>query len=171
MQPHRWQPTRLRRPWDSPGKNTGVGCHFLLQSYPLLKPLFFLFFDLMSYYLHPGYTGLLAVPYNPQARSHLLFVLSLHHQVFIYMTGFLTSFRSLLKGNFTSEAFSDPFKKYFPHSIPYSCPSVPFPLSLLYFSSYYLLTSDTLCTCLFFVCHTQFGKMLLEGKNFVLFIL
>ena len=30
-QPHRWQPTRFRRPWDSPGKNTGVGCHFLLQ--------------------------------------------------------------------------------------------------------------------------------------------
>ena len=29
--PIRWQPTRLRRPWDSPGKNTGVGCHFLLQ--------------------------------------------------------------------------------------------------------------------------------------------
>ena len=28
---HRWQPTRLHRPWDSPGKNTGVGCHFLLQ--------------------------------------------------------------------------------------------------------------------------------------------
>ena len=28
---HRWQPTRLLRPWDSPGKNTGVGCHFLLQ--------------------------------------------------------------------------------------------------------------------------------------------
>ena len=25
------QPTRLRRPWDTPGKNTGVGCHFLLQ--------------------------------------------------------------------------------------------------------------------------------------------
>ena len=31
MHPHRWQPTRLPRPWDSPGKNTGVGCHFLLQ--------------------------------------------------------------------------------------------------------------------------------------------
>ena len=31
MWPHRWQPTRLPRPWDSPGKNTGVGCHFLLQ--------------------------------------------------------------------------------------------------------------------------------------------
>ena len=28
---HRWRPTRLRRPWDSAGKNTGVGCHFLLQ--------------------------------------------------------------------------------------------------------------------------------------------
>jgi len=31
VQPHRWQPTRLPRAWDSPGKNTGVGCHFLLQ--------------------------------------------------------------------------------------------------------------------------------------------
>ena len=29
--PHGLQPTRLFRPWDSPGKNTGVGCHFLLQ--------------------------------------------------------------------------------------------------------------------------------------------
>ena len=29
--PHRWQPTRLCHPGDSPGKNTGVGCHFLLQ--------------------------------------------------------------------------------------------------------------------------------------------
>ena len=28
---HRRQPTRLTHPWDSPGKNTGVGCHFLLQ--------------------------------------------------------------------------------------------------------------------------------------------
>ena len=31
VQPHRQQPTRLSCPWDSPGKNTGVGCHFLLQ--------------------------------------------------------------------------------------------------------------------------------------------
>ena len=31
MRPHRWQPTRLPHPWDSPGKNTGVGCHFLHQ--------------------------------------------------------------------------------------------------------------------------------------------
>ena len=29
--PHRRQPTRLPCPWDSPGKNTGVGCHYLLQ--------------------------------------------------------------------------------------------------------------------------------------------
>ena len=31
VRPHRWQPTRLPRPWDSPGKNTGVGYHSLLQ--------------------------------------------------------------------------------------------------------------------------------------------
>ena len=31
VRPHRRQPTRLHRPWDSPGENTGVGCHSLLQ--------------------------------------------------------------------------------------------------------------------------------------------
>ena len=31
VRPHRWQPTRLHHPRDSPGKNTGVGCHFFLQ--------------------------------------------------------------------------------------------------------------------------------------------
>ena len=31
VRPHRWQPTRVPRSWDSPGKNTGVGCNFLLQ--------------------------------------------------------------------------------------------------------------------------------------------
>ena len=31
VRPHRQKPTRLPRPWDSPGKNTGVGCHFLLH--------------------------------------------------------------------------------------------------------------------------------------------
>ena len=31
VRPHRREPTRLHHPWDSPGKNTGAGCHFLLQ--------------------------------------------------------------------------------------------------------------------------------------------
>ena len=31
VRPHRRQPTRLPHPWYSPGKNTGAGCHFLLQ--------------------------------------------------------------------------------------------------------------------------------------------
>ena len=31
VRPHRQQPTSLPHPWDSPGKNTGVGCHFLFQ--------------------------------------------------------------------------------------------------------------------------------------------
>ena len=34
VRPHRRQPTRLLCPWDSPGKNTGVGCHFLLHRFP-----------------------------------------------------------------------------------------------------------------------------------------
>ena len=31
VQPHRWKPTKLHHPWNSPGKNTAVDCHFLLQ--------------------------------------------------------------------------------------------------------------------------------------------
>ncbi|XP_055395519.1 DNA polymerase epsilon subunit 4 isoform X1 [Bubalus kerabau] len=37
VRPHRRQPTRLPCPWDSPGKNTGVGCHFLLQCMKVKK--------------------------------------------------------------------------------------------------------------------------------------
>ena len=37
LQPHGLQPTKFLHPWDSPGKNTGVGCHFLLQG-GLLDP-------------------------------------------------------------------------------------------------------------------------------------
>ena len=37
LRPHGLQPTRLLRPWDLPGKSTGVGCHGLLQ-YPLIHP-------------------------------------------------------------------------------------------------------------------------------------
>ena len=37
VRPHRRQPTRLLHPWDSPGKNSGVGCHFLLQCMKVKK--------------------------------------------------------------------------------------------------------------------------------------
>ena len=39
LQPHRLYPTRLLCPWDSPGKNTGVGCHFPLQGIFLTQRL------------------------------------------------------------------------------------------------------------------------------------
>ena len=39
LQPHRLQPARLPCPWNSPGKNTGVGCHFLLQGIFLTQGL------------------------------------------------------------------------------------------------------------------------------------
>ena len=41
VRPHRWQPTRLHHPWDSPGENTGVGCHFILHLCLLLLPSIF----------------------------------------------------------------------------------------------------------------------------------
>ena len=43
LKPHELQPARLPYPWDSPSKNTGVGCHFLLQGglpNPGIKPTF-----------------------------------------------------------------------------------------------------------------------------------
>ena len=36
VRPHRQQPTRMPCPWDSPGKNTGVGCHCLLRVHLLI---------------------------------------------------------------------------------------------------------------------------------------
>ena len=44
VRPHGLQPTRLLRPWDSPDKNTGVGCHFLLQ---LSHSFCFCFFSIL----------------------------------------------------------------------------------------------------------------------------
>ena len=38
LQPYGLEPTRLLSPWDSPGKNTGVGCHFLLQGGNIPNP-------------------------------------------------------------------------------------------------------------------------------------
>ena len=55
MRPHRQQPTRLHRAWDSSGKNTGVGCHFLLQCISL-------------YVLGPNVPNLLPIP-EPLARG------------------------------------------------------------------------------------------------------
>ena len=56
MRPHRLQPTRLPRPWASPGKTTGVGCHFLLQ-----------FLDWRSQYCYNDHTtqGNLQIQWNP----------------------------------------------------------------------------------------------------------
>ena len=48
MQPHRQQPTRLLYPCDSPGKNTGVGCHFPLQHWP-----YYLSFHLLCFVVLP----------------------------------------------------------------------------------------------------------------------
>ena len=57
VRPHRRQPTRLLRPCDSPGKNTGVGCHFLLQyayfpsSICILDINPYLYWNIFSYFV------------------------------------------------------------------------------------------------------------------------
>ena len=49
LQPHGLQPTRLLSPWDIPGKNTGVGCHFLLHS---IDKWYIIVSCHLSYYCH-----------------------------------------------------------------------------------------------------------------------
>ena len=54
LQPHGLQPTSLLHPWDFPGKDTGVGCHFLLQLVSVFYFIFWCFFfnkDLFTYLL------------------------------------------------------------------------------------------------------------------------
>ena len=57
MRPHRWQPTRFLRPWDFPGKGTGVGCHCLLRCYQQTSAIFNLFqrFDSSSIVKAPSW--------------------------------------------------------------------------------------------------------------------
>ena len=52
--PHGQQPTRLPRPWDSPGKNTGVGCHFLLQCMNIEMHAYFKMRVFIFPYIYPG---------------------------------------------------------------------------------------------------------------------
>ena len=63
LQPYELQPTRLRCLWDCPGKNTGVGCHFLLQRIFLTQ----------GSNLHLPHWQADSLPLNHQ-RSHYLFV-------------------------------------------------------------------------------------------------
>ena len=68
LRPYRWQPTRLPRPWGSPGKNTGVGCHFLLQCIKV-KVMMLSRVRLISYegYANQNYSG---VPSHTSQRRH-----------------------------------------------------------------------------------------------------
>ena len=49
VRPYRWQPAGLHHPWDSPGKNTGVSCHFLLCWHGKAQTLTTLLLSLHTY--------------------------------------------------------------------------------------------------------------------------
>ena len=51
LRPHGLEPTRLLYPWDSPGRNTGAGCHFLLQRFHLYALIYDICSSLSSFTL------------------------------------------------------------------------------------------------------------------------
>ena len=65
--PHGLQPTRLLRPWDSPGRNSGVGCHFLLRE----------IFPTQG--LNPGLLYCRQTLYHLSHQGSLIFVLITHN--------------------------------------------------------------------------------------------
>ena len=69
VRPHRQQPTRLPRPWDSPGKNTGMGCHLLLQCMQVKSE------NEVHVSIIPSFSLLNVIP----CRAHL--ILSIHSPV------------------------------------------------------------------------------------------
>lgn len=123
------------------------------------------FLLLLSLALHLTLASLLYLTNFHHVLSCSLFLL--HHSHRHPMTGSFTSFRSLLKGNFTSETFFEPLKEYSPYSILYFfCPHVYFPFSFIFlYITYQSLTYDALVYFLI-VCHIRLECKLLEGKDF-----
>ena len=76
--PHGLQPTRLLRPWDFPGKTTGVGCHHLLWE-SLSQSLFILLVSSSSqHWLKPPWAGTMTVNYCvPPAHCYVWYIISI----------------------------------------------------------------------------------------------
>ena len=69
VRPHRQQPTRLPCPWDSPGKNAGVGCHFLLQSRDELHSNWACWEHLVKRVVLPNFTMIKLIPKEDLEKS------------------------------------------------------------------------------------------------------
>ena len=80
LQPYGLQPTRLLCPWDSPDKNTGVGCHFLLQGDlpdPGIEPM-----SLCLLYWQVG-----SFPLAPVGSPHICVLYGCSHDLVITFKG------------------------------------------------------------------------------------
>ena len=99
--PHSWQPTSLPHPWDSPGKNTGVGCHFLLQcrkmksesevaqSCPTLIDPMDCSLPLSMQFSRLEYWSEVLLPLHDEITSHLHYIVFLSFFALITEEGFL----------------------------------------------------------------------------------
>ena len=90
VRPYRQQPTRLPRPRDSPGKNAGVGCHFLLprfHMYVLINTICFSLSDLTSLYI----AGSRFIYLNRTDSSSFLSMTNIPLYIYMYHNFFIPS--------------------------------------------------------------------------------
>ena len=105
LQPYGLWPTRLLCPWDSPGENTGVGCHFLLQGIFLTQRsnphlLHFLHWQAGSLpLLPPGKSLLLHTHTHTHTHTHSLSLSLIHRSDLCICINHLQVYRSLLEGH------------------------------------------------------------------------
>ena len=97
LQPHGLQPTRLLCPWDSPGKNTGVGCHALLQGVFLTQGLNPRILHLLHWQAgslplvppgKPNYIHYLGLKQKPPNLSILCFIILQHVTLALFTAQF-----------------------------------------------------------------------------------
>ena len=124
-QPHGLQPTRLLRPWDFPGKSTGVGCHRLLLTTPKILPRIWFWWVILS------------------LKSVKVFIILslkiiMYHKsfFFFYFTILYWFCRTLtwIRHGCTCVLHPEPPSHLPPHTIPLGHPSAPAP-SILYHAS------------------------------------
>ena len=89
VRPHGLQPTRLLRPWDFPGKSTGMGCHCLLVTNSTQVPFYFILMGMGIFYTWISIPFCCLYTISTAGNTTLLAVIraepSLHEPMYLFL--------------------------------------------------------------------------------------